>query len=421
MESIELIKIENAMNFSNLLEIENRVNFQNLLTFLVRFKEIYDKEKIDLPYHINLIDELHADENAHSRIFAKLLRYEVNGKYPFLEKFLNDVCRFNLSVEKPRIKKVDSCGRIDIPIFDMKYVVVIENKVTDKAPDQNIAQGGQLARYIETIKENYNRNIDDIYVIYTPKYTREPSDDCWKNKDYFSYKESFKCRFRSVSYRDRIYPWLKNIILPTIDSKDKYLSSAVEQYIDHLEGIFSLRTIDKNMNMKLQEFIKKELELHDDRPDEAMEILSEKEKELNHAIIQIQQLKSKYQKHLVLNYFKQWEMMLGDEFPTLEIVGDKFIRNNNIINVGVKFSIKNQDFVAIIECNDCSKPNIYLGIGRHFVGNKKHEVSESLKVILENCKLTKPEDFWYGWKDSSLENAYNSLKNLIEEIGASQD
>jgi len=229
MKNIELDQIENAINFSNLLETENRVNIKNLLKFLVEFREIYDTEKFDLPYHINLIDELHADENAHSRIFAKLLRYEEKGKYPFLEKFLNDVCDFNLSIEKPEVKNVDSCGRIDIPIFDKKYVVVIENKVTDKAPDQNVAKGGQLARYIETIKENYSRDIDEIYVIYTPKNKREPSDDCWKNKDDFSYKEGFKCRFRSLSYKDCIYPWLKNKIQPTIvDSKDKYLSSAIE-------------------------------------------------------------------------------------------------------------------------------------------------------------------------------------------------
>lgn len=416
MENIELKQIENAINLSNLLEVENRVNFQNLLKFLLEFREIYDKEKIDLPYHINLIDELHADENAHSRIFAKLLRYKEKNKYPFLENFLNNVCQFNLSIEKPKIKKVDSCGRIDIPIFDKKYVVVIENKVTDKAPDQNGEKGGQLARYIETIKDNCRRDIEEIFVIYTPKYTREPSDNCWKNKYDFSYKEGFKFRFRSLSYRDDIYPWFKKEILPTIDPKDIYLRSAIEQYIDHLEGIFSIRTIDKKMNMKLQDFIKKELELQDDRTEEAIEILFEKEKELNNAISQIQQLKSNYQKQLVSNHFEKWEKLLEIDFPTFKIVGDKFKLDKNCINVGVKFSIKNQDFVAVIECNDCNKPNIYFGIGRHFVGKTKHEVSESLQKILNDNKLIKLEDYWYGRKPTSLDNAYMRLKKLIEEI-----
>jgi len=66
-------------------------------------------------------------KNAHTRIFAKLLRYKEKEKYPFLENFLNDICDFNLSIDTPKVEKVDSCGRIDIPIFDKKYIVVIVN------------------------------------------------------------------------------------------------------------------------------------------------------------------------------------------------------------------------------------------------------------------------------------------------------
>jgi hypothetical protein len=148
MENLEIIQIKNSFDFSSSLVTEGNEEIRILFQFIDGFKEIYDKEKDCLPYHINLIDELHADENAHSRIFAKLLRYKVNDKLPFLEKFLYDVCGFKQTVVKPKVKKVDSCGRIDIPIFDDNYVVVIENKVIDKAPDQNNINGGQLARYI---------------------------------------------------------------------------------------------------------------------------------------------------------------------------------------------------------------------------------------------------------------------------------
>lgn len=416
MENLEIIQIKNAFDFTNSLVTEEKVNLRNLFQFINRFKEIYDKEKDCLPYHINLIDELHADENAHSRIFAKFLRFKENDKFPFLEKFLNDVCGFKLTVKKPKVKKVDSCGRIDIPIFDDNYVVVIENKITDKAPDQNNSNGGQLARYIETIEKNYGRNLKDIFVVYTPKYSREPSDDCWINKDNVSYKSDFSQRFCSLSYRDRIYPWLKNDILPFIDEKDVYLRSAFEQYFDYLEGIFSLRTINEEMNMKLQEFIKNELGLEDDKPEEAVESLSEKESELNNAITQIQQLKSKYQKQIVLSHFKKWEKSLQTDFPSFKIVGDKFELDKNCINVGVEFCINNQSFVAIIECNDCNNPNIYYGIGRHFVSAYKYETPEILQNILGDNKLLGSEDFWYGWRWSTLGDVYMSLKRLIEEI-----
>lgn len=413
---MEREQIKDAIDFSDFVENKVRDNFSNLLILLTDFKNIYDRELADLPYHINLIDELHADENAHSRIFAKLLRYQENCKYPFLEKFLNEVCKFNLTIENPIVEKVDSCGRIDIPIFDKNYVVVIENKVTDKAPDQNNVKGGQLARYIESIQNDYNRKLEEIFVVYTPKYDREPFDECWLNKDKFSYKDSFKDRFRSLSYKDQIYPWFKNKILPTIDEKNLYLKSAVEQYIDHLEGMFSLRTINNKMNMELQKFIKEKLGLQDDKPEEATEILSEKETELNNAINQIQQLKSKYQKQIVVNHFEGWKQSLKDEFSDLTVVGDSFELDKNCINIGVKFSFENQNFTALIECNNWNKPNIFYGVGRRFASLTKHYTPETLQRVLNGNELLNPEDYWYGWKYTSLENGYVKLKTLIDEI-----
>lgn len=409
-------QISSAFGFINALGNENAVNFHELLLLLAKFKEIYDEEKAGLPYHINLIDELHIDENAHSRVFAKLLRYQKHGEYPFLEKFLTGVCKFEITVQKPEVKKVDSCGRIDIPIFDIGYAIVIENKVTDKASDQNGSEGGQLARYIETINKDYRRNLDDIYVVYTPKYTREPSDDCWENKNGISYKDEFKRRFRSLSYRDGIYPWLKDEILPLIDSKDSYLRSAVEQYLDYLEGVFSLRSINKKMNMRLQEFIKKEFSLPDDNLEEAIEILSEKEKELNDAISQIQLLKSEYKKQNALNHFREWRKSLQSDFPDFEVVGDEFTLDKVIINVGVKFTVDGLDFAAIIEYN-LKTDKIYFGIGRHHVGDVKHIASESLQQLLDKHELKAPEDYWYGWKYTSFERGYRvRLKALIEDL-----
>ncbi len=422
MENMEVIQIKNAFGFANSLVMEGNENMRILFQFINRFKEIYNKEKECLPYHINLIDELHINENAHSRIFAKLLRFKENDKFPFLEKFLYDICKFKLTVEKPEIKKVDSCGRIDIPIFDNNYVIIIENKVTDKASDQN-KNGGQLARYIETIRQKYGKDLKDIFVIYTPKYTREPSDACWINKDDSSYKSDFKQRFCSLSYRDKIYPWLKNKILNTIHEKDIFLRSAIEQYVDYLEGIFSLRTINKRMNMKLQDFIKKELNLEDDKPVEAVKALSEKEEELQNAITQIQQMKNKYNKQIILENFDEWENLLQVDFPSFKIVGDKFKLDEKTINVGVEFTLNNECFVAIIECNNWNNKNIYLGISRHYVSTEKYKVPDILQEILDKNELVEQANdyWWYGWKYSALEDAYSNLKNLIEKIDAKID
>ncbi len=415
---MELEQIKSAINISISLENRNRESFRNLLKLLSEFEIIYKEEIAKLPYHINLIDELHADENAHSRIFAKLLRYRENKKFPILEKLLKEVCKFDLCIETPTIEKVDSCGRIDIPIFDNKYVVLIENKVTDKAPDQNNSSGGQLSRYIDNIKNTYGRKPEEIYVIYTPKYSREPSDESWINKDKISYKDDFKYRFCSLSYRSEIYSFIKNEVLPNVDKTNIYLYSAIEQYIDYLEGMFSLRTINKHMNMKLQEFLQNEFGIREDNPEDATIILSEKEEELNNAISQIQLLKSKFQKLIVEKHFVQWEKFLKEEFSDLMIVGDKFNLDKKIINLGIKFSLENKDYVAIIECNNTDTSNFYVGIGRPITSNKKFEISETLQNILNDNELSMPEDLWYGWKYTSLENAYSELKILINQINS---
>ncbi len=413
LKKLELQQFKEIINLSNSLEQKRRKGISYLIKLTKNFGHIYKEELTKLPYHINLIDELHTDENAHSRIFAKLLRYQENYKFVFLEKFLTDVCLFDLTTEKPEVKKVDSCGRIDIPIFDNKYVVVIENKVTDKAPDQNNSNGGQLARYIETLKNVYNRKQEEIYVVYTPKFTRNPSNESWVNKNNFSYKKDFSNRFRSLSYKDNIYPWLKYEILPYVNKNNTYLYSAVEQYIDHLEGMFSLRTINQPMNMKLQEFIKQELGIKDSNLEESIEILSEKEEELNSILNQIQQLKSNYKKEIIKKLFIEWKEMLQLDFPNQQIVGDSFKLDQNIINLGIQFNIENKKFVAIIECNNCDKPNLYFGIGRHYSSKEKFELNDKLNDLLENSELSEPENYWYGWRFTSIESGYFDLKKLI--------
>lgn len=413
---MEIIKIADSLKFLNSIEEQNRTNFLNSIRFINEFSDSYKNELLKLPFHINIIDELQANENAHSRIFAQLLRYNRKTGFPILESFLNDLCGFKLDIEHPKIMKVDSCGRIDIPIFDKNFVIVIENKVTDKAIDQNNSDGGQLARYIETINKLFSRKLEEIYVVYTPKYTREPSDEVWLDKDNISLKESFRNRFASISFRDKIYPWLKFKVLPLINDENIYLRSATEQYIDHLEGLFSLRIINKPMNMKLQEFIKKELSIDDNNIENSIEILSEKEEELNNLLNQIKLLKSKFNKQKMTEFFKNFEELLRLDFSSEEIVRDVFKLDENVINVGVKFKYNNVEFVAIIECNNCDVPTLYYGIGRHYSSLEKTILPESLNLIMESNNLKSPEDYWYGWKYTNLENGYLELKSLIQEI-----
>ena len=55
--------------------------------YVEEFTKEIAKLESKLPYNVNVIDELHANENAHSRILIKLLQYPRDGKLPILESF----------------------------------------------------------------------------------------------------------------------------------------------------------------------------------------------------------------------------------------------------------------------------------------------------------------------------------------------
>ena len=61
--------------------MENK-QIDDLIKLINGFNKRYKELESRLPYHINVIDELHINENAHSRILCKLLLYQTaNGKF----------------------------------------------------------------------------------------------------------------------------------------------------------------------------------------------------------------------------------------------------------------------------------------------------------------------------------------------------
>ena len=56
---------------------------------LDKINNIYESEYRKLPYQVNILDEIHANENAHTRILLSLLRYEDNHDFPILKSFIN--------------------------------------------------------------------------------------------------------------------------------------------------------------------------------------------------------------------------------------------------------------------------------------------------------------------------------------------
>ena len=211
--------------------------------------EYYEKQNAQLPFHINVIDELHANENAHTRILTQLLKYKDDGKHVILESFL----RLLQSFDKTDIEgaTIDfNHDWIDCLIKkDGKFAVIIENKIHYAADQEK-----QIERYVTTV-ENYNIPIENIWVVYL---TRDGRKEVNSRSLTDEVKRKLENRFEQMNYRDHILPWLKEDILPNCKLKEEWLVSALKQYVDHLEGLFNCRESNKAFveNMEIEIFKK---------------------------------------------------------------------------------------------------------------------------------------------------------------------
>lgn len=207
------------------------------------------------------MEELHANENTHTRILLKLLSYKdkENGQYTILTSFLHLLSCYNYEVptlfEKPKI----SFGKdfIDGTIIASgtsgeKFGIIIENKIYG-AKDQY----KQIERYIESVHKQ-GILYENIFVIYLTSDGYKKIEDCSLTSEarkLLNMTDSSNGRFIPMNYRNDILPWLQNNILPNCKLKEEYLLSAIQQYIDYLEGIFGIRKTNKKINDVMKEIL----------------------------------------------------------------------------------------------------------------------------------------------------------------------
>ena len=402
---LEQLSFVSAISFSNSLVVKQIDNMRTVFEFFDGFGEIYRNEKKKLPYHINIIDELRADENAHSRILAKFLMHRdfTNNEYDILKNFMQYVVENcnkkdfkNIEVQWPTFTVEKE--RIDLWRRDRNYAIIFENKVQN-AGDQY----KQLERYIDTTKD-YGYNEDDIYVLYLPPtYEKEPEQQSWGK--YYN-TDIYRKRYLNLSFRDDILPWLKNSVLPNARIKDRLLLSSLQQYIDHLEGKFSLRTINNKMNMELQKFIKERLDITNAEPEYSLAKVLEKKEVINNALNQLSQLEHS----IKIGHFKKWEKWLEDKYKGFNIVCD-WSEGNKLNYLGVKVASDESVFSLIIGYDIQS---IYYGISNHYATNTKDDRLNFEEIITELNLAT--DNNWYGYRITSFENAYMRLSSLIDRV-----
>ncbi|MBQ5781126.1 MAG: PD-(D/E)XK nuclease family protein [Spirochaetaceae bacterium] len=234
--------------------------------FIKNFLDKKEKNASLLRYNLNIIDELHADENAHTRILLKLLDYNLGEKKVILEEFLNQLNEKLPNQKIPLLDDYRITGQfayIDgyIRSDSAKVAVIIENKI-NWAEDQK----EQIQRYIESAK-NDGINEKNIFVVYlTYNGVKKVSDYSLtpKAKEMLDWKDVHnQGRYIEVNYREDILPFLHKIFDNFGFSKESVLKSAIFQYIDYLEGRFGIRKSEKEFNKAMSEDLLKILNIDD--------------------------------------------------------------------------------------------------------------------------------------------------------------
>ncbi len=380
------------------VRIQNK-QLDESIRLLDRFTTVYETEIEKLPYQLNLMDELRSNENAHSKILAKLLKY-APARNSFFE-YLNENHGFGfdrLQIKSPMITAERM--RIDVLIKEHnRYAIIIENKIHNA-----VEQPNQIANYIDKCID-LGVKMKDIYVIYLTK-TKDniPDDQTWGRYS----TEEFGKRYCHISYRETILAWLNSYtetILPTEIS----LISALTQYIDHLNKLLYIKHENQLMEQNLQQFLRQELNLTTDNTENLI-VVDQRIKSLNELSSQLSQLMNKIREEV----FWDWRDALTEQYASSGNNSVFHEVDSHFIKAGVKFDYKGKRFSVLIEYNYNS---IYLGVGRHYADTTLDaELKELFSPLNLSEAMKEEEPWWYGWKYTSFEHGYAELLNLIKLV-----
>lgn len=406
-------------------------NFQ----LIDEFAKQYHLLRLRLPYHINLIDELHVNENANSRILASLLLYDCGDNYPLLESFINYCASdWNIEISHPYVTSEQM--RIDLLVRENgKYAIIFENKIYEA-----ILQKNQIARYIKKLRQE-GFNDEQIYVVFLPPYEYEPDNcswhepqDCCDSCDRTvceigsnpKIREHFKDRFKIVTFRDDIISWLKEEVVPNCKQKEVYLYTAAMQYLDYLEGYFDLRTINKKMNMELKEFLFEKLLLNNLSDEERLEIINKKTEEINRLLNQMNSIKDEINNKLIKQDVESWKSYSSKIQEILSEVGKQlnvkaeliFVDPENCSHLYIRFYEEDWDLSIVFEKwgmdrNRRQNMFVYIGIPVEQVVDVKYANRE--KIFREKSEKTNHP---YGWEWVDIYN--QKPKALLKDIDSGQ-
>lgn len=377
----------------------------DIFEFIKNFTAKKKKNASLLQYNLNLIDELHANENAHTRILLKLLDYESNQKKVILEEFLNLLNEKLVNQKIPILDDYRTTGQfefIDGYIWSdsKKVAIIIENKI-NWACDQD----EQIQRYIETAKQ-YGIDEKNIFVAYlTDTGIKKAADYSFTDytKKMLDWKDpENQGRYIESNYLNDILPFLYEIFDKLSFSKENILKAAIFQYIDYLEGRFGMRKNEKEYNMAMNSDILKILNLGEnlskkEKFDKIVELQWELWNTLDNVKNEVYPDRPDVRLHDYLNFFKDKK----DPFENISIwsQGQGLIFRNcrKFTDYELKFEIyPKEDGTDII-----------------FKIQEEIEDKNFIKNILEKMNIL--NDFKYAWDNAYSRNMDISKNNEIKE------
>ena len=351
-------------------------------------------EKLNkLPYKFNLLEEVWADENAHSRILVNLLRDKTT-----LHSFISFLKR-----RYDRRFDFDEESMVSPQITSEKYAIIIENKIHGAKE-----QSKQLSRYIEKCK-CLGYSLSKIFIIYITRTQYEyASEQTWGD-----FKKSFSKRYVDISYKEDIIDWLDEYY-QEIPRKEEDLASGIYQYKAYLIQLTNNYKY-KKMDPNIKNLITSSLQLEDKNGEEQLLALKANKSAIDNLSGYIDALMIEAYKKI----FEEWSIKLGVEFNTLELLHHS--NDDNYLKTGIILPYSEKYKIAVLIEQNLQNKNIYIGFGRHYVSEQLiPEVKKYCESLLEERELEgwKTDDniWWYCWKYTTIELGYADLVALIELV-----
>ncbi len=243
------------------------LSYDILIKLASEIASIEKKERENLPYNANIIEDIKIKENAHSRILTTLLNYAGHDhSFPVYQIFIDllkkKCCSIkNITIHNPNITAEKE--RIDILIDEShespSYSIIIENKVC-WADDQF----EQIERYIKKV-QGHNVPNESIFVIYLTKYGNKKVSDkslTQKAKGILDYDDKKLCRFIELNYKDDLLPMFISSANQIDRDKEPLLYSSLIQYADYWKGKFSMRNGEKKIAQKIAKYMADKLNVN---------------------------------------------------------------------------------------------------------------------------------------------------------------